>query len=156
MLTVIPYAQSVAGPSRPSRYFLFSELGDAEPGYVFVVKPETLATQKNAIAKFLRALYVAKAVMNTDEAKMLEVALKTVPGGTPASLKADYEFFRPFQCDPAQRGKSVAYMVPKLWEDTVKLYRQIGVIEHPLDPKSLYTNEFAEGPNAVTTNKCGR
>jgi hypothetical protein len=115
-----------------------------------------LQTQRELIAKFLRAVYIAKNVMNTNDAKLIETALKTVPGSTPAFLKADYELFRVFQCDPVQRGKSVAYMSPKLWDDTVKLYRSIGVVEHPLDPHSLYTNEFAEGPHAVTTNKCGR
>ena len=154
METVIPYAQSAAGSARPSRYFLFSELGDAEPGYVFVVKPETLQNQRSTVQKALRAIYAAQAIVNSDESKMLDIALKTVPGSTETQEKADYEFFRKFQCDPAQRGKSYAYMPPKLWDDTVRLYRQIGVIEHPLDPKSLYTNEFAEGPDAVTSLKC--
>ena len=93
--------------------------------------------------------------MNTDEAKMLEVALKTVSRrDAAAGLKADYEFFQavPMRPGPTRKIGRVhgAEIVGRL---TVKLYRQIGVIEHPLDPKSLYTNEFAEGPDPVTTNQ---
>jgi hypothetical protein len=130
----------------------FSDSGDPEPGYVIVVKPETLATQKPMIAKALRAIYAAYQLALTDNAKMTAMSIKTIPDATVASVNTDWNAFKKFGCDVAQNGKSFAAFVPANYDTAVKFYQSIGVLEHSLDAKNLYTNGFAEGPNAVT--KC--
>jgi NitT/TauT family transport system substrate-binding protein len=43
---------------------------------------------------------------------------------------------------PNTRGKPLGWMSDKDWEDTVRILREYGGVTTPLDPKSLYTNEF--------------
>jgi NitT/TauT family transport system substrate-binding protein len=152
--SVLPFISVAIGQTRPTNYVAFSDSGDPEPGYIIVVKPETLATQKPMIAKALRAIYAAYQIANTDNAKMTATSIKTIPDATAASVNADWNAFKKFECDPAQKGKSFGVLVPANYETAVKFYQSVGILEHPMDAKSLYTNEFAEGPNAVTKMKC--
>jgi len=152
--SVLPFITVAIGHARPTNYVPFSDSGDPEPGYAIVVKPDMLTTQKPMIAKALRAIYAAYQLALTDNAKMTAMSIKTIPDATAASVNIDWNAFKKFGCDPAQNGKSFAAFVPANYDTAVKFYQSIGALEHPLDPKSLYTNEFAEGPNAVTKMKC--
>lgn len=152
--SVLPFITVAIGQTRPTNYVPFSDSGDPEPGYVIVVKPETLATQKPMIAKALRAIYAAYQIALTDNAKLTAAAIKTIPASTAASVNTDWNAFGKFLCDPGQSGKSFASLVPANYDTAVKFYQSIGALDHPLDAKNLYTNEFALGPNAVTKVKC--
>ena len=152
--TVLPFAKTTVGDRRASSYIAFSDFGDPEPGNVFVVKPETLQTQKDTIRKVMRAIFAAQQITNRNYERMIRESLTFIPGSTPEELRRDYDNFRVYQCSPSQNGRSRGALVPSDWETTTKFFAQIGVLEHPVDPKTLYTNEFFEGPNALATPQC--
>jgi ABC-type nitrate/sulfonate/bicarbonate transport system substrate-binding protein len=152
--TVLPFAKTTVGERRHSNYIAFSDFGDPEPGNVFVVRTETLRTQKETIRKVMRAIFAAQEITNHNYDRMIRESLAFIPGSTPQELRADYDNFRKYQCSASQNGKTHGLLVPSDWETTTRFFAQIGILEHPVDAKTLYTNEFFEGPNAISTRKC--
>jgi ABC-type nitrate/sulfonate/bicarbonate transport system substrate-binding protein len=152
--TVLPFAKTTVNDKRLSNYIAFSDFGDPEPGNVFIVRPDILQTQKETIRKVLRVIYAAQLLTNRDSDRMVRESLNFIPGLTPGEARVDYDNFRQYQCSPTQKGKVRGELVPADWETTTRFFAQIGLLDHPVDPRTLYTNEFFEGPNPVSTVRC--
>ncbi len=60
----------------------------------------------------------------------------------PAVAKREFELSWQTWVTPNTRGKPLGWMSEKDWKETVKNLRAYGGVTAPLDPKTLYTNEF--------------
>ncbi len=60
----------------------------------------------------------------------------------PAIARREMELSWNTWVTPNTRGKPLGWMSDKDWDETVKNLRQYGGATAPLDPKTLYTNEF--------------
>lgn len=152
VLTVIPFARSGVESARPSTYIPFADVGDPEPLYVFVVRPDVLEQKKDAIHKFLAATYATMGEINQNPDSMVEPFVKSVPGAKAERVVPDYQAWKEFQCAP---GQSVIGAPSKeALETALALYSRVKLISNPLTAGDLMTNEFFEGSNPVSTAPC--
>jgi NitT/TauT family transport system substrate-binding protein len=152
VVTVIPFAQSGIEAARPSVYMPFADEGDPEPLYVWVVRPDVLAKDKGKIRKFLKATYEAQGLVNANPAVAVDAFVKSVPGATPERVVPDFKAWMPFQC--ADKQAVIGRASDASWKTAVDLYRKTKLITSDMKPTDLYTNEFFEGADSVSTVKC--
>ncbi|MES2536456.1 MAG: ABC transporter substrate-binding protein [Pseudomonadota bacterium] len=152
VVTVIPFAQSGVEATRPSVYMPFSKEGDPEPLYVWVVRPDVLAQKKGQIRKFLKATYAATGMINANPGVAINSFVKSVPGAVAERVVPDYAGWVPFQC--AEGQTVVGRASDSAWKTAIDLYRKTRLITSSLKSTDLYTNEFFDGADPVSSAKC--
>jgi ABC-type nitrate/sulfonate/bicarbonate transport system substrate-binding protein len=152
VVTVIPFARSGVEESRPSTYIPFANVGDPEPLYVFITRPDILEKKKDAIRKFLAVTYATMGQINTAPDTMVDAFVKSVPGAKPDRVVPDYQAWMEFQC--AEGQSMIGAPSKESLEKALALYARVKLTNNPLKADDLMTNEFFEGPNPVSTAKC--
>ena len=152
VVTVIPFARSGVESARPSTYIPFADVGDPEPLYVFIARPDVLEQKKDAIRKFLAATYATIGEINDKPDSMVESFVKSVPGAKAERVVPDYQAWMEFQCAP---GQSVIGAPSKeALETALALYSRVKLISNPLKADDLMTSEFFEGADPVSKVAC--
>jgi NitT/TauT family transport system substrate-binding protein len=152
IVTVLPFARSGIEKDRPSIYIPFVDVGDPEPLYVFIARPDVLAQKKNTIRRFLATTYATMGAINAAPDTMVGPFVKSVPGAKAERIVSDYQGWMEFQC---AAGQSVLGVQSKASLDTaLALYSRVKLISNPLKADDLMTNEFFEDSNPVSTKKC--
>jgi NitT/TauT family transport system substrate-binding protein len=153
-LTVVPWGEQVAASKRASRGVLFVDYGDPEPGYVFIALADTIKKEPDLLRRFMRATYEGFRLANADPKLAGEVTAQSVPGADAATARREFEAMRPYQCSPRERAKPFGPQSLDDWKDTVQLYREVGLINTPVDPANLFSNAVFEGDSTVSRERC--
>jgi NitT/TauT family transport system substrate-binding protein len=155
MATTVPFYNAHIQPKRPSRTYLFSDFGLVLPDYSYLVRKETLEKSPDAVAGFLRASF-----------KSIEESMKDPEGAVQALKDArsdlvDYDLelqswkdFLPFICSDAQDGSPLGQHAPDDWQKAVDSLVKYSGLKKDTDPTDLYTNQFFEGSESVSTTNC--
>ncbi|MES1977473.1 MAG: ABC transporter substrate-binding protein [Pseudomonadota bacterium] len=152
VLTAIPFAQAGVETNRPSIYLPFAKEGDPEPFYVWVARPDVVAKKKDQIRRFLKTTYEATGMMNANSSVAVAPFVKSVPGAQADRVVPEYALWTQFQC--AEGQAVVGRASDAAWKAAVDLYRNIGLVTSAMKPTDLYTNEFFDGANTVSSVKC--
>lgn len=154
VVTVIPFARSGIEKDRPSTYIPFADVGDPEPLYVFIARPDVLERKKSAIRKFLAATYKAIDEINRLPDTMIDPFVKSVPGAKAERVVPDYQAWMEFQCAAGQ--SVVGAQSRESLDVALLLYSRVKLTSSPLKADELMTNEFFTGPERVSTAECPR
>lgn len=150
--TVIPFASTAVEGSRPSVYIPYSDVGDPEPLYVWVVRPDVLAKKRDQIRRFLKVTYETVDALNRDPSLAVEPFVKSVPGANADRVASDYRAWMPFQCAPGQTVVGRPDL-PSL-KTALALYKKVGLIHSIPAADTLATDAFFEPGTSVSSVKC--
>jgi len=152
MVTVIPFAYSGAEGVRPSTYIPFADVGDPEPLYVFVARPETLKTKGEEIRAFLQATFQAMGAVNADRKTLVAPYMASVLAADESKVVPDYERWMEYQCPAgvARLGEPSAAS----WDEAIALYRKVGLVTSAKTAADYFTDALFEGPDALQTPAC--
>ena len=154
VLTVIPFGYSGVEASRPSVYIPFADIGDPEPLYVWVVRPDVLAKRGDEIRRFLKVTYTAMGEINRDPDVLIAPFVKAVPGAQADKVVVDYKPWLEFEC--ADGESIVGQPSARSWSAAVQLYKDVGLIGPALKAEELFTAAMFEGANSVSSLLCPR
>jgi NitT/TauT family transport system substrate-binding protein len=155
MATTIPFYAAHVQPKRPSTELLFSDFGLALPDYSFLVKKSDLESKHALFAGFLRAYFKASAEASEDPEAAVQ-ALKDARGDIIQydTELASWNAFQPFLCSDNQDGDLLGKQSAEDWKIAVDLLVKYSGLSGDVQPEDLYTNEFFEGTDPVTSEKC--
>ncbi len=153
-VTVVPWALPRVDAKRASRGLLFADFGVPEPGYVYIATPETLKNHPDIVRKFLHATYEASRLLHTDPKLAGDATVKFVPGADAATSIAQFEAAVPFECSDAEKGKPYGPQSLSDWQETVRIYKELGLVTTDVNPASLFSNAAFEPSSEVSVEKC--
>jgi NitT/TauT family transport system substrate-binding protein len=155
MATTIPFYNAHIQPKRPSRSYLFSDFGLVLPDYSYLVTKETLEKSPDAVKGFLRASFKSLDESMRDP----EAAVQALKDARSDLVDYNLELqswkdFLPFICSDAQAGQLLGEHAAADWDKAVSSLVEYSGLDAGTKASDLYTNEFFEGSDPVSTTTC--
>lgn len=127
---------------KKARVLWYADCGVTAVSNGIIVHNDLLKENPGLIRAFVAAslkgfLWARK---NPDEAAA--IVRKFSETVNPAVARREMELSWNTWVPPNTRGKPLGWMSDKDWDDTVRILREYGGVSTPLDPRTLYTNEF--------------
>jgi NitT/TauT family transport system substrate-binding protein len=150
LATNIPFGIPVIQKQRKSRTIPFGEIGAPFPNYSIVVRRDFLEKERDVVKGFVRAIHRAQAEAPDDAQGAVDAMLEERSTADPEVTMGQFEAAQEFTCSEGQSGHPQGYHSPEEWEAAAKLLSEFGDVDE-FDPTTLYTNDFIDGPDAVST-----
>jgi NitT/TauT family transport system substrate-binding protein len=125
-----------------TRIFWYADYGVGVVSNSMIVHNDLIGSDPGLVKAFVTPtikgfLYGRK---NPDEA--VATVSKYLPTVDPAITRREMELSWKTWVTPNTRGKPLGWAAATDWADTVSVLKQFGGVSAPLDPSSLYTNEY--------------
>lgn len=148
---------AAVNPKRPSRVLNFDDAGITMPNYSLVVRPDLLEAHPDVVRRFVKATLAADEAARNDPDGVIDALHKNRPEVTNLEQqKAQFEMYADYRCDDQQAGLLYGEHAPEAWDAGLRTLSRYGALAG--EPQALdhyYTNQFFEGEDKVTDQRCG-
>ncbi|WP_214366988.1 ABC transporter substrate-binding protein [Pseudonocardia sp. H11422] len=157
LATSIPFFLPIVTQGRPSRAIPFTDADVQFPDYSIVTRPDFLRERPDEVRKFLTAFFESFNAAGQDLAGVGKALVELRPSVTNPDLQvAQFEAYQSFLCSSNQAGHPVGWHSDVDWAEGLAIFKEFGGLTGPIDDLGkFYTNEFFDGPNAVSAKLCG-
>ena len=153
-MTVVPWAIPMVEGRRTTTPIYFGNNGDSESGYVFFARPEVIAGQADLLRRFLRASYKAYQLAHEQPDEAAAAIARDVPGTDKKLAHDQLVTMSPFECGPHQAGKLFGSQQLADWQVPIDMFVKTGLVTTKLDANKVFSNQFFEGKDPVSSVVC--
>jgi NitT/TauT family transport system substrate-binding protein len=157
LATSIPFFLPIVGQARPSRAIPFTDAAVQFPDYSIVTRPDYLKEHPDEVRSFLTAFFESFNAAGADLPGVSKALVELRPSVTNPDLQvAQFDAYQEFRCSSSQAEHPVGWHSDVDWKEGLAVFQQFGGLTGPIDELGkFYTNQFFDGPNAVSTAMCG-
>jgi hypothetical protein len=142
--------------NRPSSELLFSDVGMVVPNYLFIVQNERLQADAELFAAFLRATYRGfEAAVENREAAVQAIATARPDAEIDVDLMGEsWDYYTSFICSDAMGGELKGRHAESDFTAAIETLRTYSGLEGGDDLDEYLTNEFFDGDDPVSEERC--